>query len=230
MKTRTRRVLVWINDGFDGLDVATWCQVLSLAGSTWNWRAYRIVVASLEGGKVQSNAQFALDSVRLKDALASASTSSTDHPEAEKLASLESAKAPPFDVVILAGSEHNFDFDLASLDELVDVHTEWVGLRSGIVPLLGRFPDATVAASPALQARLRAHAPVCFTSGPWHQHGNLWSTSAGACTDAALAFVQHHLGKSARRSVEAALGLTTSLSPIRIVLPSQSESSEPEGR
>lgn len=229
MKTRTRLVLFWLDDGFDGLDVATWCQVLSLAGSTWNWRAYRIVLASRNGGTVQSNAQFALDTVGFKDALGCPSVSSTDESDDERPTALDSLKERPFDAVIVASSERASLTELPPLDELVNPYTEWVGLRLGIVPLLSRFPDATVAALPALHPRLRERAPsVCFTSRPWHRDGNLWSTAVAASTDTALEFVQHHLGKGARRSVEVALGLTTSVSPIRIVLPPVSGSSETE--
>lgn len=229
MKTRTRLVLFWLDDGFDGLDVATWCQVLSLAGSTWNWRAYRIVLASREGGKVLSNAQFALDTVRLEDALGAAQASSTDQLEGETPAVFPPGGARPFDAIIVAGGERAATTELPPPDQFVDAHTEWVGLRTGIVPLLGRFPNATIAASPAHHARLRTSAhSACFTARPWHRDGNLWSTSVGASTDAALEFVQHTLGKSARRSIEVALGLTTSVSPIRIVLPAVGDLPEPE--
>src|SRR5690606_37965653 len=61
VKTRTRHVVCWVEAGFDALDVASFCQVLSEAGSTWNWRAYRIEFVSRTGGLIASNAQLELN-------------------------------------------------------------------------------------------------------------------------------------------------------------------------
>jgi transcriptional regulator GlxA family with amidase domain len=96
---------------------------------------------------------------------------------------------------------------------------EWVGLRAGLVSLArtGRFKGATVAAGPRLQPRLRAvESTLQFTTKPWHVDAKLWSTSSADTTEVALTLVQRHIGNTARRAVETALGLSATFPALRV--------------
>lgn len=194
MKTRTRHVVCWVEAGFDALDVASFCQVLSEAGSTWNWRAYRIEFVSRTGGLIASNAQLELNTAPM-------------------------AAAQP-DVVIVASGRQATPAEMPDPWRLwSSPHVEWVGLRAGLLALLstGRFQGATVAASPRFQPRLLAVEPsLQFSSKPWHVHERLWSCASADATDAALALLQRHVGNTARRAVETALGLSTTFPAVNV--------------
>lgn len=208
MRTRTRHVLCWVEEGFGALDVAACCQVLSAAGSAWNWRAYRIDFASARGGLIQSSGQLTIETAEVSKVLGGATSGETSH-------------HPSFDVVLVASGELAPAESDPTLSQLGHPQTEWFGLRSGLAPLLrtGRFAGSTVAAALSYQPRLLAIEPsLSFTSRPWHQHGHLWTTASADSTDPALSLVQRHLGASARRAVEASLGLTTTISPLRVEL------------
>lgn len=209
MRTRTRHVLCWVEEGFGALDVAACCQVLSAAGSAWNWRAYRIVFASRRGGSIPSSGQLSVETAELSEVLGGATSKDL---------------APPnLDVVIVASGELVLGEESDRLlTQRTRPETQWFGLRSGLASLLrtGRFAGSTVAAAPKYQPRLLAIEPsLMFTSRPWHQHANLWSTATADSTDPTLSLVERHLGASARRTVETSLGLTTTISPLRVELP-----------
>lgn len=198
MKTRTKNVVCWVERGFDALDVAGFCQVLSEAGSTWNWRAYRLELTSRAGGLVMSSAQYEVPTLAFDDC------------------------TPP-DVVIVAGGAHapspNLPTDPPERWPSPDL--EWVGLRAGLLPIVatGRFGSAKVAASPRLQPRLLTAEPsLRFVTEPFCSDAKLWSCATADTTPAALALVQRHVGNSARRAVETALGLAVSFPPIRVEL------------
>jgi transcriptional regulator GlxA family with amidase domain len=198
MKTRTRNVVCWIEAGFDALDLAGFCQVLSDAGSVWNWRAYRIEVASCAGGLVTSNAQQELQTV-----------------------ALDTCSEP--EVVIIGGGEHvgTARLEADPMKRWANSDIEWVGLRAGLLAIVrtGRFKGATVAAGLRLQPRLLAVEPTLqFATKPWHVDGKLWSTANADTTDAALSLVQRHVGNSARRAVETSLGLSTMFSTLHVNL------------
>jgi transcriptional regulator GlxA family with amidase domain len=211
VRTRTRQVLCWVEEGFGALDVAACCQVFSSAGSAWNWRAYRIELVSTRGGLVKSSGQLTMETVALHRVLSGATSGNA-----------AMGRLPHFDVVIVASGERELASDASlSFSQLTHPRLEWVGLRSGLAPLLrtGCFTGATVAAAVNHQHQLLAIDPsLQFTSRPWHQHENLWSTATADSTDAALSMVQRHMGASARRAIEVFLGLTTTISPVRVEL------------
>lgn len=202
MKTRTKNVVCWVERGFDALDVAGFCQVLSEAGSTWNWRAYRIELASRTGGLVMSSAQYEVPTL-----------------------SFDQCTAP--NLVLVAGGAHvpspTLPTDPPERWSSPDV--EWVGLRGGLLPIVatGRFAGVKVAANLHLQPRLLAAEPsLRFVTDPFCSDAKLWSCATADTTPAALALVQRHVGNSARRAVETALGLAVSFPPIKVDLtPSQ---------
>lgn len=197
MKTRTRRVVCWLEEGFDVLDVAAFCQVLSEAGSNWNWRAFKIELASRAGGLVTSHAQLALQTC-----------------------AIDTCAEP--DVAVVANGPNTAAPDAPNpCARWTSPEVEWVGLRAGLVEIVrtGRFAGATVAATPRLQPRLLAAEPTLrFSAKPWHLDAKLWSTSSADATDVALALVQRHVGNSARRAVEASLGLATTFTPVSVGL------------
>lgn len=203
MKTRTKHVVCWVEPGFDALDVSGFCQVLSETGSTWNWRAYRVELASRAGGMVMSSAQVAVSTVALDDC------------------------ATP-DVVVVAGAPSPLATDPPERWAGADI--EWVGLRKGLLAIVstGRFGGARVAASPRLQPRLLATEPsLRFVTEPFFCDGRLWSCASADTTLAALALVQRHVGGGARRAVETALGLTLAFPPMRVELTSTGPGSLP---
>lgn len=196
MKTRTKNVLCWVEAGFDALDLAAFCQVLSEAGSVWNWRAYRIEIASRTGGVITNNGQQELLTI-----------------------ALDACSEP--DIVVVSSGQHVGSEALPTdpTESWTSPHVEWVGLRAGLLPIVrtGRFAGATVAASPRLRPRLVAAEPTLqFATKPWHVDGNLWSCASADATDAALTLVQRHVGNSARRAVETALGLATTFPPLHV--------------
>lgn len=201
MKTRTRSVVCCVEAGFDALALGGVCQVLSEAGSIWNWRAYRLEIASRAGGLITSNAQQQLQT-RPFDACS--------EPEIVVVGA-----GPP---VAAAGVD---DPEPDLLARWPGPTIEWVGLRAGLIPIVrsGRFKGATVAASARLQPRLLAAEPTLqFAAKPWHVEGTLWSSASADATELALTLVQRHVGNSARRAVETSLGLTTSFSSLRVNL------------
>lgn len=197
MRTRTRRVLCWVEEGFDALDVATFCQVLSMAGSTWNWRAYKIELASRSGGEVRSSAQLTL-------------------------ATMPIATCAAPEIVIVAGGSHVARRRGIEADPTAwwsDADLEWVTLRNGLLVLLesGRCGGATVAASAALQPQLLAAEPTLrFSSKSSHLDGKLLSCASADTLDAALGMVQRHVGLGARRIIETNLGLTTPVASVQV--------------
>src|SRR5690606_15375487 len=124
------------------------------------------------------------------------------------------------DVVIVANPRHVTATQTPDPLQLwSSPHVEWVGLRGGLARLLcsGHFAGATVAASPRLQPRLLAVEPTLqFSSKPWHLHDRLWSCASADTTDAALALLQRHVGNTARRAVETALGLSTTFPAVNV--------------
>lgn len=212
MKTRTRRVLCWIEPDFDALDVASFCQVLSEAGSTWNWRAFRIDLVSSAGGLVRSRSQMSVETLPLEATLASASA------PRERA----SPSHDPFELVVAGGGRHPAGAPAALAAVLShggESNVEWVGLRSGLLPLLETkyFAGKTVAAPPRLHPRLLQTEPhLRFSSAAWHRDGSLWSVACADATQAALALVQAQIGTSARRAIETTLGLTTTITPVRL--------------
>lgn len=198
MKTRTRNVVCWVEAGFDAVDLAGLCQVLSEAGSNWNWRAYRIEIASRAGGLVTSNAQLQLQTVAV-------------------------ATCSEPDVVAVASGQHVASATLPTdpPERWTNPEVEWVGLRAGLIPILrsGRFRGATVAASPRLRPRLLGvDATLQFSAKPWHVDGKLWSSAGPDATEVALSLLQRHVGNTARRAVEAAFGLTTTFPAVNVNL------------
>lgn len=223
MKTRTRRVLCWIEPDFDVMDVASYCQVLSEAGSTWNWRAFRIDLVSTGGGLLRSRCQMAVQTTPLAAALASAA-------EPQKSTVRDRG---PFDILVAGGGRYTpgASSPLAatlSHDEASSV--EWVGLRGGLLPIVetGYFAGKTVAAPPRLQTRLLASEPqLGFSAAPWYRDGRLWSVACADATQAALALVQSHVGVSARRAIETTLGLTTTITPVHLASQPPNGENEP---
>lgn len=186
MKTRTRHVVCWLEPHFNLIDVASFCQVLSVAGSNWNWRPYRLSFASTSGGVVTSSAQVRVDTVPL---------ASCDLP----------------DVVIVSSSAPtgvtSTDAPFATWQVAVPF---WVALR-GSLPTLVKLnvPLSTVAVSPPHQALMRELVPgLQFSSKDFHEDGQVLSCGTLDVLPAALALLEKQIGHSARRYVETQLGLT----------------------
>lgn len=187
MKTRTRHVVCWVEAHFNLIDLATVCQVLSVAGSNWNWRPYRISLASRHGGLVPSRAQVNVDTVSLIDC------------------------APP-DVVILAGGEphepwHPDEEPFVTWQQLQPL---WVALRDGVHALVRLEPLCQrLAVARAQQERVREFSPhVHFENKDYHLEGRVLSCATLDVLPAALLLLERQVGQSARRFVETQLGLT----------------------
>lgn len=187
VKTRTRHVVCWLEPNFNLIDVAAFCQVLSLAGSNWNWRPYRLSLVSSNGGLIASRAQVSLDTLAL-------------------------VSAEPPDVVILAGGEANSipPSDDGPLISWSRDHVFWVALRDGVPRLLQLQQSMSMLAVPAQhQAHIRKLLPaIQFTSADFYLDTHVLSCASLDVLPAALALVERQIGQSARRYVETQMGLT----------------------
>ncbi len=188
MKTRTRHVVCWIEPYFDLIDVATFCHVLSVAGSNWNWRPYRLSLASQLGGLVTSRSQVSLLTVPLT-----------------------ACDAP--DVVILGPGELERELDgqdalFASWREADPV---WVTLSNSTSTLLRlNLPTSTLAVSASRQAQVQSLAPhIELAAKDFHFDAQVLSCSTLDVLPAALALIERQIGRSARRFVETQMGLTS---------------------
>lgn len=187
MKTRTRHVVCWLEAHFNLIDVATLCYVLSVAGSNWNWRPYRVSVASRQGGLVPSRAQTHVDTVRLTE-----------------------CETP--DIIVLAGGElhETWQPDEAPFAAWSQTQPFWVALRDGVHTLLRLEPTCErLAVALSQQARVQQSSPhVHFEHKDHHLEGRVLSCATLDVLPAALLLVERQIGQSARRFVETQLGLT----------------------
>jgi transcriptional regulator GlxA family with amidase domain len=61
MRTSSRHVALVVFDEVDLLDVAGFCEVLSVAGRQWNWRPFRLFVASADGLQIATRSQLRIE-------------------------------------------------------------------------------------------------------------------------------------------------------------------------
>lgn len=187
MKTRTQQVVCWVEPLFDLIDVTAFCHVLSAAGSNWNWRPYRISMASRVGGMITSSAQVSVQTIPL------------------------AACGPP-DIVILGCGDGG-----VSLDINEDPFTMWrqskplwvaLGNSSATLLRLG-LPVSSLAVSAMRQPEVRKwSSSVEFTTKDFHFEADVLSCSTLDVVPAAFALLERQIGRSARRYVETQMGLT----------------------
>ena len=203
MRTKSVAVACWLEPGFGLLEVASVLQVLSLAGSRWNWRPFRIMLCSSQGGLIASSAQAAVSTLPL-------------------------ASVPPPELILLTkGSprqpanevEELFSW-LANVRESPLENLVWVGLGRGVCHLVqvGLCQGRTIAAPHSERAQLTAaDGSIRFTEEPWYQDGPVLSSAAVETIPVGLRLVEHFFGRSACRAAKNELGLTTC--PISVAWP-----------
>lgn len=188
MKTRTQHVVCWVEPYFELIDVATFCHVLSVAGSNWNWRPYRLSLASEQGGVVPSRSQVSVQTVPLT-----------------------SCAVP--DVVILAcGERPSYEGAGPTIEGWSVAELTWIVFRDSIKTFMrfGVAVDTLAVSAAGRKAVLDACSNAQFSPKDFHFDARVLSCATLDVLPGALGFVERQLGRSARRYVEAQLGLTQS--------------------
>src|SRR5690606_23237703 len=169
------------------LQLASVIEVLSNAGSRWNWRPFRITFCSARGGLIDSSSQAPVNTIQPSSGVA---------PE---LLLVTAGRSRP---TVKDAEETSKTFARFQRQE----HPEllWVALGKGLNHLVreGLCRGRRLAAPRTERAQLTALDPsVVFVEQSWHRDGPIVSCATTDAIPVGLHLVEHFFGKSTARAV-----------------------------